>query len=568
MKVRTGARTFVPALLGTLALLAALVPMQATQARSSQASSHPCVVGTGAGDTTFVRNFNPFGAAMDFTIGGIYEPLYVIVTAGGGHEYPWLATAYKWTDSNHTLLLTIRDGVKWSDGQPFTAKDVLFTLTAGTINAALDQGVGYAPRATSNIASINIVGSNQVALHFKKVDTTVLSNIVSGIKVIPQHIWASIKNPTTFTNPNPVGTGPYTEVQKFSGQDYILGKNPHYWQPGKPVVSCLERSFASGNDAAMISMVHGDVDWTGNFVPNVQKVYVARDPQHFHYFYATPNTPAGLFFNDLKYPYTLVDFRKALSMAINRQQVSTIGEYGYAPPADATGLAFQFPGWVNHALDSQSKMLTTYNKDAAKALLTKIGFTNKGGQLYDPKGNKVSIVLNVINGWTDWVLSMQIIEKNLKDIGIDASVKLSPDYNSWSAQADKGLVPHLHWTYSGSTPYTYFNSTLGPSSFVPTGTPAGSTGNWARFVDPAAAPLLARFKSTADTATQRQLANKLQVLEIKDFPYIPLFIGPSWYTYSTKYFTGWPTQQDPYVNGQMGAYPDRVVVLTRLVPAK
>jgi len=58
------------------------------------------------------------------------------------------------------------------------------------------------------------------------------------------------------------------------------------------------------------------------------------------------------------------------------------------------------------------------------------------------------------------------------------------------------------------------------------------------------------------------------VLEIKDFPYIPLFIGPSWYTYSTKYFTGWPTQQDPYVNGQMGAYPDRVVVLTRLVPAK
>src|SRR5438445_7712436 len=76
--------------------------------------------------TSFVRNFNPFSPdALDFTAGAIYEPLYIITTAGGGRSYPWLATAYQWRDGGKTLLITLRHGVRWSDGQPLTARDVL-----------------------------------------------------------------------------------------------------------------------------------------------------------------------------------------------------------------------------------------------------------------------------------------------------------------------------------------------------------------------------------------------------------------------------------------------------------
>src|SRR5437764_2918961 len=84
-------------------LVAAVLPMQFIPGRSAAAASaHPCLTMAGAGDTPFIRNFNPFGASNDFTLGGIYEPLYIITAAGGGHTYPWLATSYTWRDGNKT----------------------------------------------------------------------------------------------------------------------------------------------------------------------------------------------------------------------------------------------------------------------------------------------------------------------------------------------------------------------------------------------------------------------------------------------------------------------------------
>ena len=96
---------------------------------------------------------------------------------------------------------------------------------------------------------------------------------------------------------------------------------------------------ASSNDAALALIQSGQVDWTHNFVPNVAKAYVSKDPQHYHAFYATTAYPMSLTFDDTKYPYSLVAFRKALSLAIDRDSVSKLGEYGYAPPTDAIGLS-------------------------------------------------------------------------------------------------------------------------------------------------------------------------------------------------------------------------------------
>src|SRR5437588_460144 len=132
MKSIVRARIILPALLSALALSVALLPASTTSARSVRAASPVYLTSNTNFWTTMVRNFNPFApSALDFTKGAIYEPLYIITTAGGGHSYPWLATGYKWTNGNKTLLVTIRHGVKWSDGQPFTAKDVAFTFNYG-----------------------------------------------------------------------------------------------------------------------------------------------------------------------------------------------------------------------------------------------------------------------------------------------------------------------------------------------------------------------------------------------------------------------------------------------------
>ena len=71
------------------------------------------------------------------------------------------------------------------------------------------------------------------------------------------------------------------------------------------------------------------------------------------------------------------------------------------------------------------------------------GFTYSGSKLLDPKGNPVALEVHVIGGWSDWVASLQIITKNLQAIGVDASVKIEPDWNSWYPSASSTKAPTL-----------------------------------------------------------------------------------------------------------------------------
>ena len=153
-------------------------------------------------------------------------------------------------------------------------------------------------------------------------------------------------------------------------------------------------------------------------------------------------------------------------MAIDRNTVSKLGEYGYAPATDAIGLNGLFPSWVtDKAVKAQSKLLSTYNPTAAKAVLTANGFTYKGNKLIDPKGNPVSLDIHVISGWSDWVASNQIITKNLQGIGIDSNVALEPDWGSWFPNAYATKNPTLLWQNgSQASPYGFFNANLSKNS--------------------------------------------------------------------------------------------------------
>src|SRR6185503_909819 len=184
--------------------------------------------------------------------------------------------------------------------------------------------------------------------------------------VVPKHIWSKVDDVANFTNAKPVGSGPFNVITRFTSQDYVFGKNPRYWQKRKPKIKCLEYVQASSNDGALALIQSGQVDWTHNFVPNVEKAYVAKDPKHFHAFYATTAYPISLMFDDTQYPYSLVPFRQALSMAINRGDVSKLGEYGYAPPTDAIGLNGIFASWITDpSVKAEAKRLATYNPNAA-----------------------------------------------------------------------------------------------------------------------------------------------------------------------------------------------------------
>jgi peptide/nickel transport system substrate-binding protein len=578
---RTARRSGVAVLgIGALSIVAALVIVALAAAKSdstsqtatpltTNAKAHSCLVMVGSGDPAFTKNFNPFTAtglpSGQFVRGAVYEGL-TVSPEGGKPTLPWLARTWKWSNGNKTLTLNLAKGVKWSDGKALTSVDVVYSLTAGKQNKVMDI-VGLT-RPDTNIASVKAHGAYQVIINLKTPDSQFIAATLNAQYVIPRHIWSKVADPATFTNPDPVGSGPFTKLVRFTSQDFVLGKNTHYWQAGKPLISCLEYVQAASNDASLALIQSGQADWSHNFVPNVAQAYEAKDKAHFHSFYATTAYPVSLVFDNTQYPYSLVAFRHALSLAIDRNTVSKLGEYGYAPPADAIGLNGLFPQWVTDpAVKAQAKALSTYSPTAAKKLLTDNGFTYKGSKLIDPKGNPVSLDIHVISGWSDWVASNQIITKNLQNIGIDSNVKLEPDWNSWFPNAFATKNPTLLWQNgSQASPYGYFNANLSANAVIPSGQDASTTGNWSHTSDAQATSLLNKWKVTLDPKQQQTIATQLEKIFLNNMPIVPLFVGPRWSTYSTKYFHCFNSPKNFYGDPIFSTYPDNLLSFTRICP--
>jgi len=560
------------ALTGVLAVIALLVSSSVTGAPGvtySAQAGHKCLVMTGSGDPAFTKNFNPYaggGLPSNSTAqGAFYEPL-IAVSAGGVQTKPWLARSWKWSNGNKTLTLNIAKGVKWSDGTALTASDVAYSLNAGKQDKTMDI-IGIA-RDNSNIASVTASGSSKVVITLKTPDSQFIAANLNLQFVVPKHIWSKQAKPLTFKNSKPVASGPFTTITRLTTQDIVYGKNPSYWKAGSPKVPCLEYIETTSNDAALLLIQSGKVDWTHNFVPNVEQVYSAKDPAHYHSFYATTAYPISLMFDTTQYPYSLVPFRQAVSMAINRDDVSKLGEYGYAPPTDAIGLGGIFPQWVTDpAIKAEAKRLATYDPAASKKLLQESGFKYDGSKLIDPKGNPVAFEVHVIGGWSDWVASLQIITKNLQEVGINATVKIEPDWNSWYPSASATKAPTLLWqNASQGSPYGFFYANLHQNALIASGEDGTSTGNWEHFSDPSATGLLNQWKRSLKPEVQHALATKVQAVWLKTLPVIPLFIGPRWSTYSTKYFHCFASPKNYYGDPIFTTFPDNVLSFTKICP--
>ncbi|MGH2617457.1 MAG: ABC transporter substrate-binding protein, partial [Thermomicrobiales bacterium] len=244
---------------------------------------------------TWIRNFNPF-LSPDFVIwptqAGIYEPMIIYNTATS-EIVPWLATGYEWNDDNTALTFTLRDGINWSDGEPLTSKDAKFTfdLLIGNEGLPGTEGVrGVLPY----IESVEAPDDKTVVVTFNQVFTPALYEIGEQM-IVPEHIWKDVEDPVTFLNEEPVGTGPFTEIGTFQPQYYEIHKNPNYWQEDKPYIDGFRAPVYPNNDAANLAMVNGDIDMASNFIPDIENVYVAKDPEHFGYWFPAVSSAVHLY---------------------------------------------------------------------------------------------------------------------------------------------------------------------------------------------------------------------------------------------------------------------------------
>ncbi len=516
---------------------------------------------------TWIRNFNPLlsnDAVRWPTHAGIYEPL-LIHNVMNGETVPWLATAWEFSPDNLTLTFTIREGVQWSDGQPFTARDVAFTHNLLKSNEALPGTTGGVRAVLALVTAIEAPSDTSVVFTFGEPFTPGLWDIGEQM-IAPEHLFKDVADPVTFTNETPVGTGPFTEIPEFGAQYWELDRNPNYWQEGKPFVQGFRFPSYPSNDAANLATLNGENDWAANFIPDVEATYVAKDPEHFHYWFPSTGDEVMLYVNTTKAPFDNPDVRKALSMAIDREQIVEIAMYDYTHPGDATGLSDAYEGWKNEAAVEAGAELVTRNVERANELLDAAGLARDGDVRTTADGQELAYDINVVSGWSDWVQAVEIIAQNLEEVGIRATVK-TYDFSAWIERVQQGEFDiSIGWSAGGPTPYNFFRGQMSSLTAEPVGTVSNE--NWHRYANEEADGVLKRFAATSDEAEQKELANQLQMLFVEQFPSIPLFPGPQWGEYNSTRFTDFPDEENPYTVLSTFALVERLITMTTIKPVE
>jgi peptide/nickel transport system substrate-binding protein len=537
-----------------LALSAAVLLAAGVAACSSSASSSTSASSGSTGSTTttgktlvmesspetsITQAFNPFvttqaayGMGSD---GLIYEPLLQFDVAAPPTYYPWLATSYAWSNGGKAITFTIRQGVKWNNGTPLTPADVAFTFNLLKSNAAVNlDGLTMTSVSTSG---------NTVTLTFPTAQYANLQNI-AGTAIVPQAIWSKVGNPATYADPNPVGTGPFM-LSTFTPQGFTLKKNPGYWQASSVHVPNVYFPAYPSNTGALSALFAGEIDWTGNFIPGLQKDFVDTNPSE-HGFWEAPGGTNSLMPNLNKWPTNQLAVRQAISAAINRTLIATEGEAGLEDPVlNATGLTLPtYNAWAGPV--SSLTVSATGSAAAAEQILTKAGYTKGSNGFFAKNGQTVALTITDPAAYTDYAEDDSIVAQELRAAGIDATFQgiATTAWNSDVADGDFQLTSH--WSNSGLTPYNMYDGWL--DSSLASGSAA--TGDYERLNSPAIDSDLAALAAASTTAAQTTALVPLEQYVAANLPIIPTTTASDWFEYNSQNYTGWPTQSNPYESGQ------------------
>jgi peptide/nickel transport system substrate-binding protein len=500
---------------------------------------------------TWTCQFNPFNPAVNLeSIGFVYEPLVFVNLLNNQAETPMLAKSYSWGPGKKSIVFTIRDGVKWNDGQPFSAADVAFTFNLMKRVPSTDA---YALWTAAGLQSVTASGS-QATMTFDKPAEPYFFNFANQIGIVPEHVFSAgeaAAHPDTWADPDPVGTGPF-KVSPCKPNNIQYVANPAYWQAGKPYIQKVEYPAYLDNGPANLDLANGKAQWGSQFIPNIKQFYLSKSSDN--HTWSPPVTLVNIFPNlDPSHPATSkLEVRQAIATAIDRNQISAIGEGGQQPPANQAGIVV--PTFQKY-FDAAAVSAAGYDKpnpDKARQLLATAG--------YSPSHPlKLSVI--TITGYTDWDASLAVIKHQLKPIGIDLTVQdlAQQTFDAKLFTGDFDLA--YYGEPGGPTPYYELRQMLHSKNSAPLGKQANS--NYERYLNPTLDELFNSYPS-ADDAGQVAIMKQVQAAMLKDIPVIPTTESVDWFQYNTGEIGGWPTADDPYAQPSAFTVPDVEQVLLHL----
>ncbi len=344
---------------------------------------------------------------------------------------PSLATVSK--ADGTTITYTLRDGVVWHDGTPFTADDVVFTFDLISKNS-----LGVNAQYLTDLTSVKATDAKTVVLTFKRPQAFDPGLVVP---ILPKHLWSkmSVDEVQKFPNANPVGTGPYTFKERKQGSLVSVARNEKWWGT-KPAAALISWSVYTNDDILAQALKTGEVDIVPQVPPTVfggiqgEKTLtsVTLDSFSFHHIginvWKDPKSKGNPLLLDK-------NVRQALGYALNRDQIAQIAYAGQATP----GGSILMPTFGDFYWEPAADAKIDNNPDKANALLDSAGYTTKDGdgirQSKDGKPLKFRII--AIDSTSVDVRTAQLFAASAAKVGIklefatvDSDTMASTVYNT------------------------------------------------------------------------------------------------------------------------------------------
>ncbi|HKT05158.1 MAG TPA: ABC transporter substrate-binding protein [Rugosimonospora sp.] len=418
-----------------------------------------------------------------------------------------------------TLVVKLKSGTKWQDGQALTADDVVYTYE-------LAKKHSEAPWAWfwNNVSSITATDPQTItiALDPKNANPGITKASLSQVPILPKHLWTGYETQNAklveFTNMTPVGSGPY-KVDSANATQVKYVRDDNYWGKtvrGKlPAPKWIVHPIFKDNAAGDLAFERGEVDVSQQFTPQIWKMWQDKKlPVHTWFDkppYHLPGSIPMLVINTTKAGLSNPQVRRGIAYAIDYARIASTAMSQYSDPAQSSVIIPKGAEQQYFDADNVAKNGWTFDVNKAKQLLA--------------GANLGAITVQTPSGWSDWEAAMAIVVENLKAAGVNASAQ-SPQAPQVTTAVQNGNFDLAIWYVSGAspgTPWQRFRDVLDSRGVPPKGSSAFY--NYGRFTNPQVASLLDQAAS-ATGAQAKTLFTQLDTIFMQNAPMIPLMYRP------------------------------------------